>query len=181
MATGRHWEWRAFGQAPHPFVELFDRLPLAYPEGELWLNVTDDYLWVPDCRINVKLRRGIEDGLKLKRFEESKDGIELWREDSKELYPYAKMDEATFSNLADALRISLPPVPAAPWDRDKVIAFLELAEPRLRLIRTEKKRQTRRLGEKPQALLIEIAELTAPERIVSLGLEDDFKLGPDAR
>lgn len=181
MATGMHWEWRGFGEISHALRSRFEALPLAYGAGTPWLDVVDEYLWVPGCQINVKLRAGIEDGLKLKRLLESDPaGIELWNEDPDDLFPFSRLDASAFERLSEALHIRLPAGSSGPWDRASVLAYLERATPRPRVVVTRKRRQTRRLGQGGGAILVELAELGEPERVTSVGLENAVDLAGGA-
>ena len=180
MAIGRHWEWRAFGTISEAFRGRFNLLSLAYPDGEPWARVTDEYLWVPGVRINVKLRKGIEDGLKIKRLEQRDSGLELWYEKPEELYPFAQLNATTLGALARVLSIELPAIEPGPYDREKTITLLAKARPSPRIIRVDKLRQTRKLARAELVAKVEIAEITSPEVTYSVGIENDADLGPQA-
>lgn len=172
MATGRHWEWRGFGNVSNEFRDNFASFPLAFPEGPEWLDVTDEYLWVPDCNINVKLRTGHQEGLKLKRFEERHHTAELWFEDPKELYPYSSLDAAAFQSLGEALKIKLPPIQDGPFDRRATLEILGNTRPPVQIVKVQKSRQTRLWGTGDSQVLVEIANITHPQGILSVSLEN---------
>jgi hypothetical protein len=153
---------------------------LAYPNDEPWARVTDEYLWVPGIRVNVKLRKGIEDGLKIKRLEQRDSGLELWYEKSEDLYPFDKLNATTLGALARVLSVDLPPIEPGPYDREKTLALLAMAHPSPRVVKVEKLRQTRKLRRAEFVAKVEIAEITHPEVTSSVGIENDTDLGPQA-
>jgi hypothetical protein len=174
MAIGRHWEWRAFGTLSEGFVDRFNSLPVLYSSA--WADVVDEYLWIPDCRINVKLRTGLEDGLKFKRIERALDGFELWKENTDDLYPYKKLNAAAFEKLSKDLRITMPAIPDRPFDRQSMLDLLQHTTPPVTVVKVEKKRQTRRFGSSGLASKVEIAQINAPQAIWSVGIENDIDL-----
>lgn len=179
MAVGRHWEWRGFGKVSDDFRTRFSSYPLKYA-GPEWLDVKDEYLWVPGSGINVKLRTGIEEGLKFKRLERTDGDIELWLEDPEELYPYAKLNATVLKKLADALNITLPTIPQGPFDRGKTLDLLKRAHPMPQVVEIRKRRQTRVWRDSRAQVLVEIAEVTSPQTVFSVGLENDGDLQADA-
>jgi len=182
MATGRHWEWRGFGKVSEDFRTRFNSYPLKYPDSAEWGEVKDEYLWVPGCDINVKLRRGIEDGLKFKRLERTEEGIELWFENPDELYPYAELNANVLKKLGDALNVRLPTIPDGPFDRENTLDLLQNANPRPKVVEIHKRRQTRVWKNSESKVLVEIAEISQPKTktILSVGLENDTDLQSDA-
>ena len=186
MASGRHWEWRAFGTLSKGYRDRFSTLPLKYgPPKPEWADDTDEYLWLPGCRINVKLRKGTQEGLKFKRLEKEEGGLQLWYENPEELYPYKKLDASVFQKLAVALDIVLPPVPPGPFDRESTLALLDKAKPRPIVVKVNKLRQSRILDVPGSKVIVEIAKISSVEvdhaetpslrDILSTGLENDDK------
>ncbi len=180
MAKGRHWEWRGFGTISKDFRTRFNSYALKYPDGPEWGEVKDEYLWVPGCDINVKLRSGIEDGLKFKRLERTEGDIELWFENPAELYPYAELNANVLKKLADTLSITLPTIPDGPFNRERTLNLLQKANPRPKIIEVHKRRQTRVWKNSGSKVLVEIAEISLPQTILSVGLENDTDLQADA-
>ncbi len=180
MAKGRHWEWRGFGAVSEGFRTRFKSYPLKYPDYPEWGEVRDEYLWVPACAINVKLRRGIEDGLKFKCLERTEEDMKLWFEDPQELYPYAALNATVLNKLAAALEIALPIIPQGPFDREKTLNLLQKANPRPKVVEIHKRRQTRVWRNSESKVVVEIAEISFPQTIFSVGLENDTDLQVDA-
>ena len=103
MALGTHWEWRGFGVLSDAFRRRFERLENLFPSQ----SIVDEYIWVPDLPINLKLRRGTEDqdGLKFKRPGRTRGDLEEWHENPNEIYDFPLSTEAWESlrrELADA-------------------------------------------------------------------------------
>ncbi len=166
MAFGVHWEWRGFGEIPAPVRVRIEALPLMFDRPQ---DVTDEYLWVPGSRINVKLRFS---DLKFKRLVESSGCLERWLEDPDENYPFP-LDRKILEKLAADLGIKLPPVPARAVGRE---AFLELmggSEPPVKRVAVQKSRLQREWAQEDsiEPVIVDIAEILAPERLVSVGLE----------
>ncbi len=175
MAIGRHWEWRAFGTLSQRFARTFANLQLVY--GFAWADVVDDYLWIHGSRVNVKLRTGIEDGLKFKRIERENEDIELWTENPEDLYPYQDLNDEAFAKLAADLSITLPAIPPGVFDRGRALALLQKAVPPVKVVRVEKRRQTRKFGNSGNAVKVEVAQISAPQYVCSVGVENDKDLG----
>src|SRR5262249_1458739 len=138
--------------------------------------VEDEYLWVPECRINIKLRKGIENGLKFKRLEKVEGDFELWLEDPAELYPYTKLTPSLLRKVAVVLNIKLPQIPDGPYDREKTLVLLQAAEPRPSVITVNKRRQTRVFDDDTSRVKVEIAEVLFPQTVWSIALENDSDL-----
>jgi hypothetical protein len=166
MAYGEHWEWRAFGLIPRDLYQRFLALPKALPDP--WL-VEDRYLYAPGCAANVKLRAG---ELKLKRCVARDGDLERWLEDPAEVYPFP-LAPAVVAGLATALGITLPGRPEQPLDQAELLALLRRAAPPVQEIVVRKTRHLRTVplpGVDPDVLL-ELAEISAPQAIRSVALE----------
>ncbi len=166
MTYGEHWEWRAFGQPPHDLQEHILTLPPVLPDP--WL-VEDRYLYVADCTVNVKLRAG---ELKLKRFVARDGYLERWLEDPAEVYPFP-LAPAAVAETAAALAVTLPVKPERALDQAELLALLRRAAPSVQVIVVRKTRHLRTLplpGVDPDVLL-ELAEISAPQAILTVALE----------
>jgi hypothetical protein len=167
MAFGTHWEWRVFGDLPEDARTRLDALPAKFPSAQV---LTDEYLYVPGCPLNVKLRRG---DLKLKRFLEAGDGLECWLEDENENYPFP-LTPALGAQVAAELGVDWDPT-----SDEKPLTRVDLLERLLghadgvRVLAVEKSRVQRLWsGESADDLVtVEVAEITAPERVTSIGVE----------
>lgn len=165
MALGKHWEWRGFGKASSHLRALIMHLPPLLDQP--W-QVTDHYLWVPGCPTNVKLREG---DLKLKRFVEREGDLECWMEDEAEAFTFP-LDQPVVLNAASALGVVLPCLPHGAVGREAFLALLRETDPPVQVVTVEKVRWLRQLkvpGEAP--VVVELAEILAPEAVVSVGLE----------
>ena len=166
MAFGVHWEWRGFGEVPAPVRARIEALPLKFDRSQ---DVTDEYLWVPGSRINVKLRFS---DLKFKRLLESAGGLERWLEDPDENYPFP-LGKKVREKLAGDLGIQLPPVPARAVGREALLALMDRSDPPVKRVVVQKSRWQREWspGDSIEPVIVEVAEILAPERMVSIGLE----------
>jgi hypothetical protein len=166
MAYGEHWEWRAFGQIPDDLFQRILALPPALPDP--WL-VEDRYLYAPGCAANVKLRAG---ELKLKRFVARDGDLERWLEDPAEVYHFP-LAPAIVAETAAALAVTLPAQPEQALDQANLLDLLRQANPPVQEIVVRKTRHLRTLplpGVDPDVLL-ELAEISAPQAILSIALE----------
>lgn len=166
MAYGEHWEWRAFGPIPHDLHKRIVSLPPVLPDP--W-PVDDYYLYAPGCQVNAKLR---ESELKLKRFVARDGGLERWLEDPAEVYTFP-LTPAVVAKTAAALAVALPVWPEQALDQDKLLALLRQAKPPVQVIVVRKTRHLRNLplpGVDPDVLM-ELAEISAPQAILSIALE----------
>ena len=165
MAFGKHWEWRGFGPVSPALRERVEALPLLHPTAQI---VTDTYLWLPGCAVNVKLRF---DDLKLKRRLNDAGGVEEWLEDPAENFSFP-LNLAAQERLAAALAIQ-PFWKAAPkLAREELLRSLAGSD--VKTIAVEKSRRQFSValsGSHTEAVTVELAEITAPESIVSVGLE----------
>jgi hypothetical protein len=171
MAFGKHWEWRGFGDLSSELRAKVEALPLKFPSSQ---DLTDEYLWVPGSPINVKLRLS---DLKFKRLVESSRGLELWLEDPNENYKFP-LEKPVVEKLAKELGIVTPPVDGAPLDRDALLRLLDRSRPRVELVPVQKsrwQREWRDVSRRPagteDAVIVEVAEIFAPERTFSVGIE----------
>jgi hypothetical protein len=171
MAFGEHWEWRGFGGPPQGLRSAIESLPLLFPTSQ---DITDHYLWAPGSTVNVKLRLG---DLKFKRLLETAGGLERWIEDEAENHPFPVAPDV-LEKLAGALGISLGPLPASCPDRDALVRLLDAARPAVRRVSVSKTRwgrlwrgDTRGGEDEGRQVIVEIAEISSPERISSIAIE----------
>jgi hypothetical protein len=166
MAYGEHWEWRAFGQIPDHLQQRIGALPPALPDP--W-QVEDHYLHAPGCTANVKLRAG---ELKLKRFIARDGDLERWLEDPAEVYHFP-LAPAVVAETAAALAVTLPAQPEPARDPAELLALLRQANPPVQEIVVRKVRHLRTLPlpDVDPGVLLELAEISAPQAILSIALE----------
>ena len=139
-----HWEWRAFGSVSPAFLTRFDNL--SAPFGRSMQRVVDEYLWIPGVEVNVKFRQGTnwQDGLKFKRFERRSGELEKWTESMEEIFPFPLSDRAWALLLAELkIPAAAQMTPPRAADRDGAVKFLQLIEPRTRLVAVIKERRFR--------------------------------------
>jgi hypothetical protein len=156
MANGLHWEWRAFGDISDRFRQSFQRLPTEYPTPD---ETTDQYIWIPRIEINVKLRSGQQQGLKLKRSIRKDSDLELWLEDPNEFFPYQTLDATVLQKVASILGITLPRITTAPT-REAIIDLFLRASPATLIVEVLKRRQARRAGRDVQVELAELLDVS---------------------
>ena len=165
MAFGEHWEWRGFGPPGEPLYDEIRGLPVRFSRAQ---EVTDRYLWLPGCPLNVKLRGG---DFKIKRLLETDgSGLERWLEDAGENYSFPLAFEV-LAEVAAALGVSLEAQSTdAILGSDELLDLLRQASPSPLLIRVEKRRWQHSIPDFP-GVIVELAEIVAPEPVVSVGLE----------
>ncbi len=173
MAFGEHWEWRGFGPVGDDVLRTLRALPLKFPDAQV---ITDEYLWSPGCRTNVKLRLG---DLKLKRFVRVERGLELWREDPGENYAFP-IGEKPLAALFEALGVRPVPAPGHPLEREALLVLLRRHARDVRVVSVDKSRRQYEFvapaaesGRVGSGVTVELAEISAPERILSIGLEHE--------
>lgn len=170
MALGVHWEWRGFGRGSEKLLETIGGLEDLFPRQE----VVDRYLWIPRLTVNVKLRSGIQDGLKFKRLLAKAGELELWHEDPDELYDFP-LDPRAWDRLASELRkagLTLRIVPEEPTDLSATLDHLRALDERIAVVEVHKDRQAWLWPGPPGAVKVELATITTPEDVLSIGLED---------
>jgi hypothetical protein len=181
MAIGDHWEWRGFGSLTAGVRARIEALPLKFPEPQA---ITDEYFWLPGVRINVKLRReGAVESLKFKRLIES-DGLERWREDAAETHPFP-LEPRVLAKLLAELGLEPHEPPAGVPDAAAALLALRRLAPAVARVAVEKKRWQREwAGGGPRGgrggVIVEIAEVFSPERITSVGIEDEAREAVEA-
>ena len=120
MAFGAHWEWRGFGALDPALRRRLESLPRKFATRQ---RLADEYLFVPGCPLNVKLREG---DLKFKRMLEVSQGLEQWLEDESENYPFPVAPELA-EKLARELGIPWSQSFTAPLERADLLEALRRA------------------------------------------------------
>jgi hypothetical protein len=144
MAEGTHWEWRGFGALRQKSVYAFEGLPLKFSQAPPWDETTDEYIWIPGCEINVKVRNGgLQQGLKLKRFVRREEDLELWCEIPGELFPFNRLDAPALAKLGKLLGLALGKMPDPPLTPAQIFEVLRCASPTPSAVTVVKRRQTR--------------------------------------
>ncbi len=169
MAFGQHWEWRGFARAPAEITARLERLPLKFPEVQ---RLTDEYLWTPSTEINVKLRLG---DLKLKRFLERRASehaptIERWLEDPGENFSFP-LAAARLRALEEALRLEPESLGDQTLAREPLLAALGSRAQCIAVVKSRRQYWLDCAG--GDRVTVELAEISAPERLVSVGLEHE--------
>ncbi len=172
MAYGIHWEWRGFGEVSDRFRTLFDSLQPLFSREE----VTDTYVWVPKLQINLKLRagNGDKDGLKFKRLKDEDGDLEQWEENREEMYEYPLVVEA-WEKLGEELgklNVGLPAMSREPLDREATLRLLRQADARVRLVEVTKRRKASLWSGPDGDVKVEIADISSPQTVSSVGLEN---------
>jgi hypothetical protein len=170
MAYGLHWEWRGFGALEPTVRLLIEGLPRLFPSDAAGV---DSYYWYPACDVNIKIRDWeIRSGVKLKRprDHDAETGFRLWLENEREDFSFPLGTEAA-RTLAGALRVEALP-PERPMGRCSLLTLLREARPDLVVVAVRKTRSIRRWVAGDREVLVDIAEITSPELVTSVGLED---------
>jgi hypothetical protein len=174
MSYGLHWEWRGFGRLDPSARKRIEQLPRWNVASE----VVDCYVWWPGLAVNLKLRQwGGGESLKLKRLwrrDETLD-VELWEERPEEEYLLPIAPEALDSIFAELGwgHVNVD----SPADRLVLEDLLVHAAPGVRLIEVAKHRQTFATSVGHLPVRIELADITVPESLTSIGIEDHGGLG----
>jgi hypothetical protein len=173
MAWGKHWEWRGFGVLPDPLRTSIDALPRTVAAPQV---VVDQYLWVPGCTVNVKLRTDRASTLKLKRYlEQRADGLECWEENESESYAFP-LATTVVQQVAAALRVTVADdLPRQTETPAALLALLRQAAPSVQVIAVRKERLQREWvwcdGPSSEPVIVDVAAIRAPEPIASVALE----------
>jgi hypothetical protein len=169
MALGAHWEWRGFGRGSPGLRDSFESLEELFPP----LHLVDRYIWIPGSSVNVKLRKGIQDGLKFKRLLGTDGDLEQWLEDPAELYDFP-LEPAAWEKLGAELRavgLDPPSVPPEPSDLQTTLECLETVDERITIVEVHKHRRARLFRGPHGPVAVEWAQITRPETVTSVGIE----------
>jgi hypothetical protein len=175
MTNGLHWEWRGFGSLTSTFACRFCNLSVAFPPE----TVTDLYLWKEKLNINIKLRKGAEEGLKFKRFKGKKGNVEQWLEDPEEIFQFPLNNNA-WDTLKKALqneKAFLSTKPSKPFTRSKILSYLQKTG--YEILEVQKNRESRLLNVGNGTVKVEWCCISKPQSIMSVGLENWFEPGEE--
>ena len=155
MAYGEHWEWRGFGNLSSAIRAQIEQLPLTYPAGGK--KTVDQYLWVPGCEVNVKIR---DQDLKFKYLLETQaGGFERWRELQTDQHGFPLKPEAV-AKLQQGLGTVLPMDSAGEVkDLQALVAILPRCTPPVILVTIDKFRTTYTVEATGDKVLVELADI----------------------
>jgi hypothetical protein len=168
------WEWRAFGVIDTNSLHLISNLPKRYDRSG---NLKDDYLWLPECSVNVKLR---DEGIRLKRLlSATPDGsIKQW---ITEAYDFP-ISIDLFNMILSDFKIKLPhkeseEIEKEIQNRHQLLSILQFASETFQVITVDKHREQylwplhdRNTGAKVE-VMIEVANIHSPELLTSISIE----------
>jgi hypothetical protein len=168
MALGTHWEWRGFGAATAELALKFARMSPHFARHQ----VTDTYLFRPGIDLNVKLRKGAEGGLKIKRFFGADGDFECWQEASEDIYALPLESEACarLESLFRSKGISLRMTPETAASADVFIDSLRRAG--CIPVSVSKTRESRLLETGQGDVIVDWAAVHRPQALISIGLEN---------
>ena len=181
------WEWRSFSNRFHKtHLSRIRKLPLKFDRPT---EMVDNYVWTPDCNLNVKLR---EQELKIKEllgFQSQRLGntlgtisnIERW---TTEVYSFP-IPAFIVKRVLRGLNISnMPEFSHMVEDKDRFINLLQSQSNSVRVLSISKQREQHLLHldedltekgddkELGKSVTIEISHLARPENVFTLSIED---------
>jgi hypothetical protein len=175
MAFGVHWEWRGFGSVSDAFFERYG--VLAYEFGP-WM-IEDIYIWTSGLEVNLKIREGVEGGLKIKRPFGRDGRFERWVERPEDLYTLPlerKGWEVLAAELAGA-GLVLGPYPEEAPGHDQLLFLLERAGCQSVLVVKER---GGRWWQGPNGrVLVEWSAIEKPQALLSVSLESEDLSGEE--
>ena len=170
MAFGTHWEWRGFGELPGALDTTLRSLPQLFPDSQ---RVIDRYLWAAGCDLNFKLRLG---DFKIKRcLATAEGGVARWSEDPAENYSFP-IAAGVFNELAGALGVGAEAAADSVATEEELLERLGAGGPGLGVIAVTKERWQYRAPLLEDGI-IELAEISSPEEIVSVSVEYESEEG----
>lgn len=173
MSYGLHWEWRGFGRLDPSARERIEQLP----QWSAVSDIVDSYVWWPGIAVNLKLRQWRSgESLKLKRLRHRDErlGVELWEErlDDEHLLP---ITSETLESISAELGWGTVYADSHS-DRAALENLLLHAVPGARLIKVAKRRRAFAVSVGHLPLRVELADVTIPESVTSVGIEDQAGL-----
>jgi hypothetical protein len=177
------WEWRSFNKTFHKNLsDMIQELPVKFDRPT---KMTDNYVWTPDCSLNIKLRK---EDLKIKELKSSQPChiddisglttyIEQW---TTEVFSFP-LSNFLMKRIGKGLNISnipesLPPVE----DKERFISLLQFQSNSVKALSVSKQMDQRLLPidkdlkankEKGELVTVEISHLTGPEDVYTLSIE----------
>jgi hypothetical protein len=170
MAFGTHWEWRGFGAVSSRFASRFCALA---PQREVHY-IEDLYLWIPGLDVNVKLRKGAEEGLKFKRKIGADGRLDLWSESPQDVFafPLGKGAWELLSRTTRTADLNLPPYAATSAGREQVLTILE--ERGCKLVPVQKWREGRLWRGTTGPVIVEWTCILGPQLMTTIGIESQL-------
>ena len=184
MATGTHWEWRAFGVPSSDFADRFSELETKFPPEGIEFppkDFEDVYLWASGLEVNIKVRDIPEEPFKFKRLQGTDGHLEQWAENPEDTFKFS-LDAAEWNALAEALaavNVTLGPYPSGEADAETALARLKKVG--ARTVTVNKLRESRLWQGAHGPVKVEWACISSPpQAIISIGLEtwDEDPEGP---
>lgn len=170
MAFGVHWEWRGFGGLSSSLEERIRALRPLFPDSQV---VTDRYLWSPGCSINFKLRFG---DFKIKRcLDLAEGGIARWQEDPGENYSFP-LAAGVFGEVVTALGGAAGAAGEALASEAELLERAGAAIAGLQVVAVAKERWQYDAPVLEDGI-IELAQISSPEEIVSISVEHESEEG----
>ena len=170
MAFGVHWEWRGFGGLSSSLEERIRALRPLFPDSQV---VTDRYLWSPGCSINFKLRFG---DFKIKRcLDLAEGGIARWQEDPGENYSFP-LAAGVFGEVVTALGGAAGAAGEALASEAELLERAGAAIAGLQVVAVAKERWQYGAPVLEDGI-IELAQISSPEEIVSISVEHESEEG----
>jgi hypothetical protein len=170
MAFGVHWEWRGFGELSSSLEERIRALRPLFPDSQV---VTDRYLWSPGCSINFKLRFG---DFKIKRcLDLAEGGIARWQEDPGENYSFP-LAAGVFGEVVTALGGAAGAAGEALASEAELLERAGAAIAGLQVVAVAKERWQYDAPVLEDGI-IELAQISSPEEIVSISVEHESEEG----
>ena len=181
----RLWEWRSFSKKFHKnLLNVIHGLPAKFDRPT---KMTDNYVWTPDCNLNIKLR---DQDLKIKELigfqpchRDNTLGITTYAEQwTTEVYSFP-IPTLLMKRIGEGLGIrnisrSLPLVA----DKEQFIKVLQSHSNSIRILSIFKQREQRLLtiendhkdkvdNEVAELVTVEISHLASPEDVSTLSIE----------
>jgi hypothetical protein len=167
------WEWRAFGEIDANSFHRISHLPKRHDRTG---NLKDDYLWVPECSLNVKLRA---EGIRIKRLlsEARNSSIKQW---ITEAYNFP-ISSTLFNMILADFKLELPQKEKEKQTREQLLSTLQSASAAIRVITVDKHREqylwqhnnNRNGRARGGEVSIEIATIHRPELVISISIEHE--------
>jgi len=165
-----HWEWRGFGELSSSLEERIRALRPLFPDSQV---VTDRYLWSPGCSINFKLRFG---DFKIKRcLDLAEGGIARWQEDPGENYSFP-LAAGVFGEVVTALGGAAGAAGEALASEAELLERAGAAIAGLQVVAVAKERWQYDAPVLEDGI-IELAQISSPEEIVSISVEHESEEG----
>jgi len=175
MRYRHHWEYRVFGNLRK---KIKRHLHNYQPVTEIRSALCDEYLWVPGCTANIKLRQyKNQDKVKFKYLADTtRDGFELWAEDSALKFGFPLSTDAV-GRLSSQLGLRPDLIQDLNChDAASIRAALCDLDNRIKVVTVRKKRKKINISHNGHLLSIEMTRILKPIPIQTMCVEGpDFK------